>query len=126
MYIIARDLSRELAEELIGRIERVLAKSDLDEDMALASQFGAAFRELKIDYVEALTSDLVSIYVSTWLLTHTNVSKVRWIKSIRPGCSDCEDNELEGPIDVGANFPTGTNAPPAHIGCECLLVPEFA
>lgn len=125
MHIIARDLSRELAEELIGRVERVLARDASDEDAALASHLGSTFRELKSEYVETLSKDLVSSLVSSWLLSCTDVKKVRWVRTITPGCSDCEDNELEGPIGSGAEFPTGSVAPPGHIGCECLLLPEF-
>ena len=125
MHLIAKDLSQELAEEVTSRIDRVMIRDASDEDSTLTSHLGAAFRALKADYVETLVKDFVSSLVNTWLLTCTDVKKVRWMRTLTPGCSDCEDNELEGSVDSGSEFPTGSFAPPAHIGCECLLLPEF-
>ena len=126
MYANANELARELADEVMGRIERVLSRDESDEDASLASNFGAAFRELKTEYVEPLTRDLVTSLVGGWLLSCSDVKKVAWLRSAGPGCSDCEDNELAGALDSGTEFPTGSLSPPAHIGCECLLVPDFA
>ena len=126
MFANARELAGELATELTGRIERVLMGDVSEDDSSLASEFGAAFRELKTDYVELLTKDLVSSLVSGWLLSCSDVTAVHWLRSPRPGCSDCEDNELARKVRRGEEFPTGAIGPPAHIGCECLLVPDFA
>jgi hypothetical protein len=35
----------------------------------------------------------------------------------------CEDNENGGPIDLGGTFPSGDDAPPAHVACRCWLEP---
>ncbi len=125
MHIVARDLAQELAVELIGRIDRVLDREQSDDDSGITSHLGATFRSLKSEYVETLAKDFVSSLASTWLLTCTDAKKVIWMRTSKPGCSDCEDNELEGSVDSGMEFPTGSVAPPGHIGCECLLLPEF-
>ncbi len=120
------ELAEELAGEVHGRLGRVLARHESEDEVALASNIGAAFRELKTDYIELLAKDLVSSLANSWLLYGTNAKAVRWLRGPEPGCSDCEDNELAGAIPSGSEFPTGILFPPAHIGCGCLLVPEFA
>ncbi|MDA8278133.1 MAG: DivIVA domain-containing protein [Actinomycetota bacterium] len=120
------ELALELAEEVASRVQSVIGTGMGDDLAALSTRLGATFRELKTEFVETLVSDMISILVSTWLITCTDVAKVTWVRSGEGGCADCEDNELEGIIDVGSNFPTGNPAPPAHIGCRCLLVPYFA
>ncbi|MDA8263408.1 MAG: DivIVA domain-containing protein [Actinomycetota bacterium] len=120
------ELAEELAGEVHGRLDRVLSKHESEDEVSLASNIGAAFRELKTDYVELLAKDLVSSLTNSWLLYSTDVKAVRWQRGPEPGCSDCEDNELAGALASGSEFPTGILFPPAHIGCGCLLVPEFA
>lgn len=120
------ELAVELAEEVSSRVLSVIGAGIGDDLAALSTRLGATFRELKTEFVETLVSDMISILVSTWLITCTDVAKVTWVRGGPGGCADCEDNELEGIIDVGSNFPTGNPAPPAHIGCRCLLVPYFA
>lgn len=120
------ELAEELAGEVHGRLDRVLARHESEDEVALASNIGATFRELKTDYVELLAKDLVSSLANSWLLYGTNAKAVRWLRGPEPGCSDCEDNELAGANPSGSEFPTGILFPPAHIGCGCLLVPEFA
>ena len=120
------ELAVELAEEVSSRVLGVIGAGMGDDLAALSTRLGATFRELKTEFVETLVSDMISILVSTWLITCTDVAKVTWVRGGPGGCADCEDNELEGIIDVGSNFPTGNPAPPAHIGCRCLLVPYFA
>ncbi len=120
------ELAVELAEEVSSRVLSVIGAGMGDDLAALSTRLGATFRELKTEFVETLVSDMISILVSTWLITCTDVAKVTWVRGGSGGCADCEDNELEGIIDVGSNFPTGNPAPPAHIGCRCLLVPYFA
>ncbi len=120
------ELALELAEEVSTRVLGVITAGVGDELAALSTRLGATFRELKTEFVETLVSDMISILVSTWLITCTDIAKVTWVRGGPGGCADCEDNELEGIIDVGNNFPTGNPAPPAHIGCRCLLVPYFA
>ncbi|MDA8386112.1 MAG: DivIVA domain-containing protein [Actinomycetota bacterium] len=120
------ELAEELAGEVHGRLDRVLSRHESEDEVSLASNIGAAFRELKTEYVELLAKDLVSSLANCWLLYGTDAKAVRWQRSTEPGCSDCEDNELAGALQTGSEFPTGILFPPAHIGCGCLLVPEFA
>ena len=54
-----------------------------------------------------------------WRLKH-GVRKAWYVQSDNC-CANCEDNEDEGPISVTEEFPSGDNAPPAHINCECLM-----
>jgi hypothetical protein len=37
-------------------------------------------------------------------------------------CPICEENEEQGPIDLGDEFASGDDAPPAHPNCKCALV----
>ena len=120
------ELAEELAGEVHGRLDRVLSRHESEDEVSLASNIGAAFRELKTEYVELLAKDLVSSLANCWLLYGTDAKAIRWQRSTEPGCSDCEDNELAGALQTGSEFPTGILFPPAHIGCGCLLVPEFA
>lgn len=42
-------------------------------------------------------------------------------------CIDCSDNQDEGPIAFGTEFPSGDVEPPAHVNCRCALYPgDFA
>src|SRR5262249_39504144 len=48
--------------------------------------------------------------------------KKAWLADDNP-CPDCQENEDAGPIDLDDVFPSGDDAPLAHPGCECTLVP---
>jgi hypothetical protein len=39
-------------------------------------------------------------------------------------CDDCQDNEEVGLIDLDDSFPSGDDAAPAHVNCECVTYPE--
>lgn len=49
------------------------------------------------------------------------VESVEWL-ALDP-CELCAENESEGPIPVGTEFPSGDLYPPAHPNCYCDLVP---
>lgn len=49
------------------------------------------------------------------------VEQVEWL-ALDP-CELCAENEAEGPIEVGTEFPSGDLFPPAHPNCYCDLVP---
>ena len=40
-------------------------------------------------------------------------------------CEDCMSNESAGAVPVGGTFPSGHDAPPAHVNCRCWLQPAF-
>jgi Phage Mu protein F like protein len=50
------------------------------------------------------------------------VDAVRWVTMSDDLVEEiCEDNEDAGPIAVGDTFPSGDDAPPAHLDCRCWL-----
>lgn len=44
-----------------------------------------------------------------------------WYTGVGNVCDICTDNEDEGPIPMDQEFPSGDQAPPAHINCGCLM-----
>jgi hypothetical protein len=52
------------------------------------------------------------------------VTQVNWV-TMRDDLVEevCEYNENAGPIDLGGTFPSGDDAPPAHVACRCWLEP---
>jgi hypothetical protein len=49
------------------------------------------------------------------------VEQVEWFAL--EGCELCEENAEQGPILLGAEFPSGDTEPPAHTNCRCSLLP---
>jgi hypothetical protein len=50
------------------------------------------------------------------------VKSVKWLKSMLHTERDlCDLNAEAGAIPLGQPFPSGDQAPPAHIGCRCII-----
>jgi Phage Mu protein F like protein len=53
------------------------------------------------------------------------VQKKSWSTSNEPSvCEICQGNADQGAIDLDEDFDSGDDAPPGHVGCECVVVPE--
>jgi SPP1 gp7 family putative phage head morphogenesis protein len=50
------------------------------------------------------------------------VAGYRWICDTAP-CPECQDNAEAGTVEIGEDFPSGDDGPPAHPNCECALSP---
>lgn len=52
------------------------------------------------------------------------VTKKVWQESNEGNvCDECQENVDAGEIDLDEDFPSGDDAPPAHPGCNCVVVP---
>jgi len=60
-------------------------------------------------------------YSALDLYKQNEVEQVSWL-ALQP-CDLCETNAAAGPVKVGASFPSGNTAPPAHPHCRCTLLP---
>lgn len=119
---LAKGLATDLVDPLRRRIERAAVDVDGDHE-GLDERLRTLYREWKIDHIGRLSSDaLISAYSAGLVAAAPEDAKVRWLIDPATGpCPDCQDNALEGAIDVGAEFPTGDTRPQAHPGCSCML-----
>jgi DivIVA domain-containing protein len=115
----------ELAGTVVMLLRRRLEGTDVPD---AAERIGAAYREWRGERIERLAEDRVIEAFSAGVLAGAGRGvPLRWVGSdAGPGCADCEDNALAGPIDAGEEFPTGHRYPPAHAGCRCLVMPTPA
>jgi hypothetical protein len=114
-------LARELVEPLRDRLSRAL---DADDPTVAAESVRAAYRQSKVQQVEASARHhaLAAFTVGAFAATPNEVD-LQWLVDDDGHCPDCDDNALAGPTPKGQPFPTGQLHPPAHPGCRCLLVP---
>jgi len=55
------------------------------------------------------------------------IKKQKWITARdEVTCVACMENEEEGEITVGHEFPSGVLFPPAHLRCRCMTVPVIS
>jgi hypothetical protein len=131
------ELIDSIAEPLRARLVVALGEGAVDDDeddqvaaiddLELADRIRACYREWRGARHAAAVADAcarafglgirAAIPAATGLVWYCG-----------PGdapCSDCNDNQLEGPVAVGDAFPTGQAVAPAHPGCRCLALPEL-
>lgn len=131
------ELIDSIAEPLRARLVVALGEGAVDDDeddqvaaiddLELADRIRACYREWRGARLAAAVADAcarafglgirAAIPAATGLVWYCG-----------PGdapCSDCNDNQLEGPVAVGDAFPTGQAVAPAHPGCRCLALPEL-
>ena len=121
----ARSVVRNgLIGPLRDRIERALADSDGDND-EVARTARAVYREWKTQHIDDQLDDVfLSAFAGGVAVTAEHGAPMRWlIDPTSPGCPDCEDNSLAGPVAAGDPYPTGHTSAPAHAGCRCLVLP---
>jgi len=113
----AAGLARTVVTMLRRRIE------DGQEDAG--DRVGAAYREWRGERIERLVGDFaVQAFSAGTVAAAGSGGKVRWVLTSDTGCSDCDDNALEGAVLATEGFPTGHSYPPAHSGCRCLIAPS--
>jgi hypothetical protein len=122
---VAADLAATIVDPLRRRLERSFDGTD-DDSTIIADRISAAYRELKTQRIEQVAADhVVAAHTRGVYGAVAGGAGVRWVVSDTGGpCPDCDDNVLAGIIARGEAFPTGQLHPPAHAGCQCLLVPE--
>jgi len=122
---VGRALAATIVEPLRRRLERAFDGADGDATL-IAERISAAYRELKTQRIEQVAADHVVAAHNRGLYgALAEGAGVRWVVYDTSGpCPDCDDNVLAGTIQKGEAFPTGQLQPPAHGGCQCLLVPE--
>ena len=121
----ARSVVRNgLIGPLRDRIERALADSDGDND-EVARTARAVYREWKTQHIDDQLDDVfLSAFGGGVAVTAEHGAPMVWlIDPTSPGCPDCEDNSLAGPVAAGDPYPTGHTSAPAHAGCRCLVLP---
>jgi hypothetical protein len=122
---VAAELAASIVEPLRRRLERAFDGAEEDATI-IADRISAAYRELKTQRIEQVAADhVVAAHTRGLYGALAEGAGVRWVVYDTGGpCPDCDDNVLAGTISKGEAFPTGQLHPPAHAGCQCLLVPE--
>jgi DivIVA domain-containing protein len=122
---VGQDLAATIVDPLRRRLERSFDGADEDATV-IGDRISAAYRELKTQRIEQVAADhVVAAHTRGVFGAVADGAGVRWVVYDTGGpCPDCDDNVLAGIIAKGEPFPTGQLHPPAHAGCQCLLVPE--
>ena len=53
------------------------------------------------------------------------VEQVEWLVAWGDACDDCQANADQGPVNLGDEFESGDDAPPAHPNCLCDVAPTI-
>jgi DivIVA domain-containing protein len=117
-------LGEWLVSPLRERLERCVAGGDGDNS-DITRRVRAVYREWKTQHIDDVLDDVIRTAHGRGVLGAVKAgTPVSWsTDDEHPGCADCDDNTLAGPVAAGTAFPTGHLFAPAHIGCRCLLVP---
>jgi DivIVA domain-containing protein len=127
---LAPDLTAALTDQLLTALEAALAEGlAAGEDViGIGERVGRVFSDLKEEPVEELSAlALLRTYeeglAAAWQVggpTHRH-----WALAAEPACTDarCAANNRSGPAPLGAPFPSGHDAPPVRVGCNCTTVP---
>jgi len=95
------------------------------EELAKALADNFAFSPVRASVIASteLNDALTQAELSAWRDSGV-VKSIEWITSPLEGvCAVCEANESAGPVDLGGNFPSGDDGPPAHPNCRCAISP---
>jgi cell division septum initiation protein DivIVA len=124
LQVISPQVAELIVNPLRSQIQRSIEQCDADKN-EMSGLTRSAFRELKIQRVDAIVADLSCLAYSRGVyLAHTPGAMVCWMVDPNgPSCADAEDNSLAGPCPIGETFPTGHLHPICHAGCRCLLGP---
>jgi len=115
MIARAESLAKQRAELVSGQMlktSRKWLKANPSSDFALSS--ARAERAARFEAAQAYYSGLHQV------LNGQEMMKSWWTTSDDP-CEDCLENEDEGPIPMEETFPSGDDAPLAHLNCQCVL-----
>jgi DivIVA domain-containing protein len=117
-------LGQWLVAPLRERLERCVVDGDGDNS-DITKRVRAVYREWKTQHIDDVLDDVIRTAHGRGVLAALAPgTPVSWSTDAEhPGCADCDDNTLAGPVAAGTAFPTGDLFAPAHIGCRCLLVP---
>jgi SPP1 gp7 family putative phage head morphogenesis protein len=138
----AEDFAKQRAAELVDpNAEMSIARSTCDmlrpvierafkENMDLA-ELTAALRQstaFSRDRVERIADfEATNTYHQAVLrafMDSGKVKQVQWVTMHDDRVEAvCQQNEDAGPIALGQDFPSGHQAPPAHVACRCWLQP---
>jgi hypothetical protein len=111
-------------EQLRGLVTEAVEGGWSTDELASAIEDATAFSEERADLIartEVANAEGQG-KLAGWK-TSGVVTKKRWLLDADP-CEVCEDNALEGPIDLNDTFPSGDDAEPAHPYCRCAVVAE--
>jgi hypothetical protein len=119
-----------LAHEVTSALRATLrAGLEAEEpEPQLSERVGEVFRDLRGPVIEAAVDAHLQRTYGHGLLDaweQLGVTRVRWEAHVEPRCPEgrCRTNAAEGPVEIGADFPSGDRVPPAHPGCSCVVVP---
>jgi cell division septum initiation protein DivIVA len=124
----ARMIAEQLADEIVVPLRARIAGSvdGADDEADPSAAIGVAFREWRGAKIEGVAAHFATWAFSMGALAAADALGVplSWVVDDgEANCPDCDDNELAGPTDPGAQYPTGHTHPPIHPGCRCVLVP---
>lgn len=141
--LVDRDLpspdgERELVDAFMAEVsERVrkplastlrMARSAGEDASAWSERVSGVFVELKGTVAHELAvTHLLRAYelglLDAW--TAGGVTHRRWVLGREPRCPEarCRHNSQAGVVAIGAAYPSGHDAPPVHVGCNCTTLP---
>jgi len=124
LQAISPQVTELIVNPLRSQIQRSIEQCDADKN-EMSGLTRSAFRELKIQRVDAIVADLSCLaYSRGAYLALSPGAKVCWMVDPNgPSCADAEDNSLAGVCSIGDEFPTGHLHPTCHAGCRCLISP---
>ena len=124
LQVISPQVAELIVNPLRSQIQRSIEQCDADKN-EMSGLTRSAFRELKIQRVDAIVADLSCLaYSRGAYLALSPGAKVCWMVDPNgPSCADAEDNSLAGVCSIGDEFPTGHLHPTCHAGCRCLISP---
>lgn len=119
-------LSHEITSALRATLRAGIEAGE--PETSLSERVGEVFRDLKGPVVEhTVDQHLARVYglgqIDIW--KELGLGQSVWVAGVEPRCpaNRCRVNEGEGPVALGAEFPSGDTVPPAHDGCTCGLAP---
>lgn len=108
-----------------GLVEKGLKeKLKFDDIAALIKAEAAEMADRRAGVITETELHQAMTAVEVITYSRNGVKKHRWVTAHDEKVEQrCMENEAVGVIEVGAVFPSGVVAPPAHIFCRCFLLP---
>lgn len=122
---VITDAIRDEIKGLINDVENGdLDVTDLRREIIDAAGFSRARAEM-ISRTEIMTANGQGSLESFKALDGDGLKVRKSWDADSEACEICQGNAKAGAIDLDDDFPSGDDAPPGHVNCECILVPEI-
>lgn len=116
-------ITESTREFIRGDVAIALEEGWSNDRLATALAENYAFSDTRAETVAR--TETARADVNGTLIAYSAAGAVgkRWIVGSETDCDVCADNAAAGPIALDADFPDGTDGPPAHPNCVCDIVP---